>query len=128
MSLLSIDALSVGIRGTPILDSVSLDVGAGEVLGVAGVSGSGKTMTALAVAGLLPVHDVEAVVEAVGALERASAVGHEVLDAVVAEDRELLQELELSLHAKPVPPAPMSTAMSRREMLLQRLEEVFGLN
>jgi peptide/nickel transport system ATP-binding protein len=54
VSLLSIDALKVSSNGTPLLDSVSLDVAAGEVLGVAGESGSGKTMTALAVAGLLP--------------------------------------------------------------------------
>jgi oligopeptide transport system ATP-binding protein len=37
-----------------VVDGVSLAVDAGEVLGIAGESGSGKTMTALALLGLLP--------------------------------------------------------------------------
>ncbi|MDR2373341.1 MAG: ABC transporter ATP-binding protein [Bifidobacteriaceae bacterium] len=55
---LRIESLSLGIRGedglTPILDQVSLDVGRGEVQGLAGESGSGKTITGLTVIGLEP--------------------------------------------------------------------------
>ena len=54
MALLEINDLNVSIGCTPILNNVSLQLKAGEVLGVAGESGSGKTMTALAIAGLLP--------------------------------------------------------------------------
>jgi peptide/nickel transport system ATP-binding protein len=54
MALLDIRQLSVSIGRAPILDSVSITLAAGEILGIAGESGSGKTMTALAVAGLLP--------------------------------------------------------------------------
>jgi peptide/nickel transport system ATP-binding protein len=54
MTLLDVQDLGVGIDATTILESVSLELAAGEVLGIAGESGSGKTMTALAIAGLLP--------------------------------------------------------------------------
>ena len=52
--LLDVRNLEVEIDGTRILDAVSLQLDAGEILGIAGESGSGKTMTALAIAGLLP--------------------------------------------------------------------------
>jgi len=54
MTLLEINGLHVSIDRTPILNSLSLELDAGEILGLAGESGSGKTMTALAIAGLLP--------------------------------------------------------------------------
>ena len=54
MSLLEIERLGVEIHGVPILRDVSLGVGPGQVLGVIGESGSGKSMMALAVMGLLP--------------------------------------------------------------------------
>ena len=37
-----------------VVDDVSLSIGAGEIVGVIGESGSGKTLTALAVLGMLP--------------------------------------------------------------------------
>lgn len=54
MSLLSIENLSLSIRGTPILREVSLQVAPGEILGVIGESGSGKSLTAFSVLQLLP--------------------------------------------------------------------------
>ncbi|MQA79287.1 MAG: ATP-binding cassette domain-containing protein [Streptosporangiales bacterium] len=53
-ALLEITGLSLRIGGTPVLEDVSLTVGAGERVGLIGASGSGKSMTALAVMGLLP--------------------------------------------------------------------------
>ncbi len=52
--LLQIDALNVSIGGRQIIRNLSLDVAAGEILGLVGASGSGKSMTALAIMQLLP--------------------------------------------------------------------------
>jgi peptide/nickel transport system ATP-binding protein len=52
--LLAIDALSVSIGGAKIIKNLSLAVGAGEIVGLVGASGSGKSMTALAIMRLLP--------------------------------------------------------------------------
>jgi len=68
MALLDIKNLAVSIDESPILHSLSLTLEAGEILGVAGESGSGKTMTALSIAGLLP--------------DRAKLSGEIVLDGV----------------------------------------------
>jgi peptide/nickel transport system ATP-binding protein len=52
--LLEIADLSVAIGATRIIKNLSLQVHAGEILGLVGASGSGKSMTALAVMQLLP--------------------------------------------------------------------------
>jgi len=54
MPLLAVDALDVAIGGTPILRDVALRIERGRTLGIIGESGSGKSMTALALMGLLP--------------------------------------------------------------------------
>ncbi len=54
MPLLEVDNLAVTIGSTPILRDVSLRLEAGEVLGLVGESGAGKTMTALSIMRLLP--------------------------------------------------------------------------
>jgi peptide/nickel transport system ATP-binding protein len=54
VSVLSVEGLSLRIGRLPILHEVAMAVGSGEVLGVIGESGSGKSLTALSVIGLLP--------------------------------------------------------------------------
>jgi len=54
VTVLDIAGLTVSIGGTPILRGVDLTLEAGRIQGLAGESGSGKTMTGLAVMGLLP--------------------------------------------------------------------------
>lgn len=54
MSLLSVRNMTLSISGAPILKDVSLDIDAGQIVAVTGESGSGKSMTALAVMRLLP--------------------------------------------------------------------------
>jgi len=53
-SLLRLDGLRVAVGAQTPLDGVSLDVRGGEVLGLVGASGSGKSLTALAIMRLLP--------------------------------------------------------------------------
>lgn len=54
MTLLDIRNLSLRIDTTPILHDVSLTMQPGEITAITGESGSGKSMTALAIMGLLP--------------------------------------------------------------------------
>jgi peptide/nickel transport system ATP-binding protein len=53
-ALLKVESLGVSIDGACVLENVSLDVARGEILGLVGASGSGKSMTALAIMRLLP--------------------------------------------------------------------------
>ncbi len=52
--LLAVESLCVSIGGAPIIQHLSFRVQAGEIVGLAGASGSGKSMTALAIMRLLP--------------------------------------------------------------------------
>ncbi|OKO86480.1 oligopeptide transporter ATP-binding component [Bradyrhizobium sp. NAS80.1] len=54
--LVSIQGLSVGFNGVPVLRGVDLTLRKGEALGLVGESGSGKSVTWLAALGLLPRH------------------------------------------------------------------------
>lgn len=71
MSLLAIDKLSLSIAGTRILQEVSLTLAPGDIVAVTGESGSGKSMTALAVMQLLP--------KAVNISGKITLDGHDVL-------------------------------------------------
>jgi oligopeptide transport system ATP-binding protein len=54
VSVLEVDGLRVQIGGTTIVDGVDYTVQPSEVFGIAGESGSGKTISMLALLGLLP--------------------------------------------------------------------------
>jgi ABC-type glutathione transport system ATPase component len=56
MSLLSVDDLSIqaGPDGPRIVRDLSFDISAGKMLALVGASGSGKTMVARSVLGLMP--------------------------------------------------------------------------
>jgi len=50
------DLTVIGAKGTPAVSGLSLDVRAGEVVGIAGVDGNGQSELVEAIAGLMPVH------------------------------------------------------------------------
>jgi len=52
--LLAVESLTVAIDETPVIKELSLEVESGEILGLVGASGSGKSMTALAILQLTP--------------------------------------------------------------------------
>src|SRR5687768_14979945 len=54
MTLLDVQDLEVRIGGANAVDGISFTLAAGERVGLIGESGSGKTLTALALMGLLP--------------------------------------------------------------------------
>jgi microcin C transport system ATP-binding protein len=54
MSLLRVDALSLGFGAKQVVDGVSFAIEKGEMLAVVGESGSGKSLTALSILGLQP--------------------------------------------------------------------------
>jgi peptide/nickel transport system ATP-binding protein len=80
--VLEIDALSVAMEGRHILREVSLTVARGEILGLVGASGSGKSMTALAIMGLLPPR---------AALSGKLLLNGELLGAKTTRDPQLLR-------------------------------------
>ncbi|MEE2774232.1 MAG: dipeptide ABC transporter ATP-binding protein [Pseudomonadota bacterium] len=54
MTILSLQQVSVTINRTKILDNVSFNISSGETFGLIGESGSGKSITASTITGLLP--------------------------------------------------------------------------
>ncbi|WP_293821822.1 ABC transporter ATP-binding protein [uncultured Corynebacterium sp.] len=83
MSLLKVDGLAVTAAGstTALLGPLSFELAAGEKLGIIGESGSGKSLTALSIMGLLP--------DGVRASGSVTVDGHEVVGARDAHIRTL---------------------------------------
>ena len=63
--MLVVDSVSVSLGGRSVLDAVSLEVAAGEVVAVFGPSGSGKSTLLRAVAGLVEVESGRVVIDGV---------------------------------------------------------------
>lgn len=74
--------LNIAINGKPIVDDVDLDIADGERVGLVGSSGSGKSMIARAMMGLLP-----ATVQVTGSVELGGTQIVGASDAAVADLR-----------------------------------------
>ena len=74
--------LNIAINGKPIVDDVDLDIADGERVGLAGSSGSGKSMIARAMMGLLP-----ATAQVTGSVELGGTQVIGASDAAVADLR-----------------------------------------
>ncbi|RJO70707.1 ABC transporter ATP-binding protein [Nocardia panacis] len=98
--LLEVTGLRVRLGGRIVLDGIDIGIDAGERVGVIGASGSGKSMLALAVSGLLPAQATVSGsvrfggVELLGADERElSAIRGRRLGMVFQEPRSALNPL-----------------------------------
>lgn len=114
MTILDINSLYLDIR-QPILPGVSLQIREGEVHGLVGGSGAGKTLVGKCVLGLLP--------------ERAKVThgfinfdGHELLKIYSAERRELLGR-DITL----IPQNPM-TALNHVKRIEPQIVDVLQLH
>lgn len=74
--------LNIAINGKPIVDDVDLDIADGERVGLVGLSGSGKSMIARAMMGLLP-----ATAQVTGSVELGGTQIVGASDAAVADLR-----------------------------------------
>ena len=74
-AVLTVRGLGVSVRGTALVQDVDLTIGPGERVGLIGESGSGKSLTALGIMGLLP-EDATAT----GSV-RLAAVDHDLIGA-----------------------------------------------
>jgi oligopeptide/dipeptide ABC transporter ATP-binding protein len=97
MSVLAVEDLTVTVRDKTLVQDVSLTVDPGERVGLIGESGSGKSLTALSVMGLLP-EDVHA-----SGSVRLAGVDH---DLIGADERQLSRVRGLQLAM--VFPEPMT--------------------
>jgi general nucleoside transport system ATP-binding protein len=98
--LLQVRGLGAEIQGRSV-DAISLEVTAGEILGIAGVSGNGQFTLAEALAGLIPVNAGDVVLDGVSIASREedSAIPEQV--AYIPErplDNAVVAELDLALN------------------------------
>ncbi|NNE74826.1 MAG: ABC transporter ATP-binding protein [Acidimicrobiales bacterium] len=91
--LLSINGLSTGYAGVPVVRDIGLEVHAGEVVALLGPNGAGKTTTLLAASGLLPA--LAGSVTVLGSPVDAKAPHRNARRGLahVAEDRSLFSDL-----------------------------------
>ncbi|MEW6769689.1 MAG: ABC transporter ATP-binding protein [Pseudomonadota bacterium] len=124
--LLKVSAASVAYGKVEAVRSVSLDVGAGEIVTIIGANGAGKTTLLNAVMGILPLKgSVTFAGEPISRLEIEDRVAMGL--SIVPEHRELFGtmtvEENLQLGAFRAPRAEAANALERVNTLFPRLKE-----
>ncbi|MBN8980319.1 MAG: ABC transporter ATP-binding protein [Rhizobiales bacterium] len=124
--LLKVSAASVAYGKVEAVRSVSLDVGAGEIVTIIGANGAGKTTLLNAIMGILPLKGgVTFDGQPISRLEIEDRVAMGL--SIVPEHRELFGtmtvEENLQLGAFRAPRAEASTALERVNALFPRLKE-----
>lgn len=122
MTLLAVERLSTGYRGTPVIRQVSLELAAGEVVALIGPNGHGKTTLLRALSGLLPITGGRVLLEgrALNGLKphRITAAG---ISHVPQGDR-LFQQMTVMENLQVA-----GDAIADRARYRERLERVFAL-
>ncbi len=91
--MLVVDSVSVSLGGRSVLDAVSLEVSAGEVVAVFGPSGSGKSTLLRAVAGLVEVESGRVVIDGV---DVTSVPTHRRRVGMVFQDEQLFPHRDVA--------------------------------
>ncbi|WP_375688265.1 ABC transporter ATP-binding protein [Pseudooceanicola sp. LIPI14-2-Ac024] len=118
MSLLELRHLSVTLRGRPVLQAVSLDVGAGEFVGLIGPNGAGKTTLMRGALGLIEEVDGHSSLAALSPDARARAAAwmpqaREIAWPVTVETLVSLGRLPHGRKAGPADRAAVDAAIAR---------------
>jgi simple sugar transport system ATP-binding protein len=129
--LLQVLGLSAEVHGRVIRD-VSLELAAGEILGIAGVSGNGQFVLAEALAGLVPVSAGDVVLDGISAASHAQGGAMLGEVAYIPErpvDNAVVAELDLALNltlrdARHLPFFPNRDKINRRAQELMASYDV----
>lgn len=123
--MLRVEKITGGYRHLPVLKEVSFDVREGELVGLIGLNGAGKSTTIKEIIGLLRPDQGEIYLDGLTLTEDKEAYRKRI--GVVPETPSLYDELTLREHLETVAMAydlPVETVMSRAERFL----EIFRLS
>lgn len=117
--MLKVEKVTGGYHNLPVLQEVSFEVGAGELVGLIGLNGAGKSTTIKEILGLLRPYSGQIRVGGLSLADQAEAYRRQI--GFIPETPSLYEELTLREHLETVAMAydlPIQTVMARAESLL----------